>query len=131
MVTHSEPIAALVTQAQLSQIAVDVDAENNAVSDPLAVDMMVIAMFRLQHIYERHRAELAESIGSRDRLIGHLSRQIDELRERMDVDAAECEGLAQENDMLFDRAAMRLLRIKELEVHIVGLELIIKSLTVK
>lgn len=46
----SEP---LVTKAQLSEIAVAVDAENNATPDALAVGMMVVAMFRLQHIYER------------------------------------------------------------------------------
>lgn len=47
--------------------------------------------------------------------------------EQMDIDAAECEGLAQENDMLFDRAAKRHARIVELEARIVELEAELKA----
>lgn len=53
---------ALVTQQQISEIASAVDAENNAASNSLTVDMMVIAMFRLQHVYERARTELRQEI---------------------------------------------------------------------
>lgn len=78
----------------------------------------------LRH-YGRYRAEFGRSPMEQLDLDAKHRVAIDEalaaLRQ-MDIDAAECEGLAQENDMLFTRAAKRLARIKELEARIVELE---------
>lgn len=82
----------------------------------------------LKH-YGRYRAEFGRSpmeqldLDAKHRVaIDGALTALDEWLKRMEVDAAECEGLAQENEMLFTRAARRLARIKELEARVVELE---------
>lgn len=78
----------------------------------------------LRH-YGKYRVKFGESITEQFRYDGEHIAAIDEALAalaQMDIDAAECEGLAQENDMLFARAAWRLARIRQLEARIVELE---------
>lgn len=78
----------------------------------------------LRH-YGKYRAEFGRSVNEQLDLDAKHRVAIDDALAalaQMDIDAAECEGLAQENDMLFTRAAKRLAHIKELEARIAELE---------
>ncbi len=67
---------ALVTQAQIDDIALAVDAQNNRTPDALAIGMMVVAMGKLQGLYEAELATLHARIATLERELAEARAEV-------------------------------------------------------